>query len=108
MDEYEVKKLVADLMEALDEAGNGHDGCEAYAAARRWMDTGNSKPVYNVYVRVSQEVPYRIRAEDWDSAASYAESLAHDEHGEDFFYDVDEADDSSTFDFDSLEIQEAD
>ena len=108
MDEYEVKKMVADLMEALDAAGEGHPDNEAYEAARRWMDTGSPKPVFNVYVRVSQEIPYRIRAANWVTAESYAESLAQDEYGDEFLYDVDEADSSSTFDFESLGILEAD
>ena len=49
MDERAVKMLVADLMEALDAAGEGHPDNEAYAAARRWMETGHADPVHNVY-----------------------------------------------------------
>ena len=108
MNEYGVKVMVADLMEALDEAGEGHSECEAYVNARRWMDTGDARPIHNVCVKVSRHHYYRIQAKDFDDAAEQAEYLACSEHGYDpseWLIDSDE--DESTFDFDSLEIHSA-
>ena len=106
MDEYAVKKLVADLMEALDDAGGGHPDNDAYEAARRWMETGDARPVFNIRVHVSRDHYYRIRAEDYEAASEHAEHLV----ATDYDFDptewlIDSDEDESSFDFDSLEIQ---
>ena len=105
MDERAVKMLVADLMEALDAAGEGHPDNEAYAAARRWMETGHADPVHNVRVRVSREHLYRIRSNDAIAAIQAAEELAASDYG----YDPnDQCVEGDTADEDAPEFEDLD
>ena len=107
MSEYEVKQMVADLMIELDEAGRGTPDNEAYAAALRWMNTGDSRPVYNMYARISQHRNYRIRADGLDEAILEAQKLASDEFDlNEWAIEIDEAEDDAPG-FDDIEINDA-
>ena len=107
MDEFEVKKLIADLMDALDKAGESEHG--AYEAAQRWMETGSAKPIFNVRVKVSRDHYYRVQADDFEEAARYAEDLVCDQHDyspDDWMIDSDE-EEENVYDFDSLPLNDA-